>query len=449
MSVLKNVSRRTNRSRPASISYAIAFALNLAALLLALGCSQTARLDASQDAKPELRVGTSGDYAPFSVREPHLSHVPRGFSIGVAEAYAKHTGREIRWIDFIWPNLAPDLAADRFDLALSGVTVRPDRSILGRFSLPLTISGAVALVPAESALKTRSDLSRMGVGIAVNAGGHLERTARKLFPEARVVPIATNAGVLGALDRDGISAVITDTLEAPHWQARRPGLRPIGPLTQDRKAAWFPVSREQEARRFDLWMLAAEKEGTLAALREQHGLPNARTATPTAALLSSLDERLSLMIDVAQAKQILGSPIEDLEREARVLAAAGRGIERAAEEYGTQAPPDAAIRDFYASQIEAAKSIQRTWTAHAPPPAATTKDVQLRAQTTLDQEIRPALIYLGDRIARLVSRVLAEGDRAPTRSELTLALARHNLPEARIDAIADAITALLEEGDRR
>ncbi len=49
-----------------------------------------------------------------------------------------------------------DLGAGRFELALSGITIRPDRSLAGRFSLPLTTTGAVALVPDTSALWTRA-----------------------------------------------------------------------------------------------------------------------------------------------------------------------------------------------------------------------------------------------------------------------------------------------------
>ena len=439
-------SRQSPGFRRASHFFAITFAFGLLLLVFGVGCTQslTPKLLSASASQLPLRIGTSGDYAPFSIRDLRTDE-PRpkatGFSIEVAEAYAERTNRQIRWIDFSWPTLAEDLDADRFDFAISGVTVRPDRSILGRFSLPLTVSGAIALVPDESPIQSTADLSRSGLGIAVNAGGHLERTTRLLFPDAQIVPISNNVQVLPALHRVGIEVVITDTLEAPHWQKRRPGLRAIGPLTQDRKAAWFAVSQAGEARNFDTWLLEAEADGTLATLRERHGLPSVRTAARGSALIASLDERLSLMIDVARAKQILGSPIEHLEREARVLAAAGRGIEQARARRGILAPNADDVRDFYAAQIEAAKAIQRAWTAAAPPATDTNPE---DAQARLDQEIRPALIYLGDRIARLVVHMLEVSGPAPTRNELAAALAHHDLSKTRIDAIAAAMNALFQ-----
>jgi cyclohexadienyl dehydratase len=42
-----------------------------------------------------------------------------------------------------WATLDRDFAAGRFDVVMSGVTVRPERSAAGRFSLPVAQSGAV------------------------------------------------------------------------------------------------------------------------------------------------------------------------------------------------------------------------------------------------------------------------------------------------------------------
>lgn len=125
---------------------------------------------------------------------------PRGFSIDVARAFARSQRAVIEWVRFEWPGLERDLVAGRFDLVLSGVTVRPDRSITGRFALPLTSSGLVVLVPEHSAMRWSSDLDRPSTRLAVNAGGHLERTIRRLLPEAGSSPspttVASSTGFL-------------------------------------------------------------------------------------------------------------------------------------------------------------------------------------------------------------------------------------------------------------
>jgi len=425
--------------------FAIAFALMIssATSLSVIGCQ--APPNGSSIGTQSLRVGTSGDYAPFSLNsagKPNGNFQTAGFSIDVARAFASHTGRRVEFVQFNWPKLSQSLAAEHFDFALSGITVRPDRSIAGRFSHPLTVSGAVVLTRTKSGLDCHEDLRRPGLTFAVNAGGHLERTTRALFPEAIVEAIPANHLVLDALDRNEVDAVVTDSLEAPIWLVRRAGLHEIGPLTRDRKAAWFPVNSRNEMERFDAWLLKAEASGELGALRAQHGLPQEQTALPGAALLARLDERLSLMIDVAKAKAVLGAAIEDLPREERVLDAAVASIRRASKASRDAAPSDTAVRRLYRAQIEAAKTIQRQWTA-APHPITTKEQTPEAARRALDDEIRPALIYLGDRLAELLVQNMEEKAPAPNFDDLKQALGRHGLPERDLTAISDALEALL------
>ena len=412
------------------------------------------------DSRPTLRVGTSGDYPPFS-HWPEGAPSPSGFSIDLAQAYAASTGRTVEWTRFAWPTLAAQLAAAEFDFALSGVTIRPDRSISGRFSVPLTISGAVVLTPEANALGSSAGhdaLNAPGVGIAVNAGGHLERTARTLFPAAQIFPIPNNGAVLEALDRPEVDAVVTDTLEAPIWLARRKGLRAIGPLTRDRKGAWFPVEHATpEIERLDAWLIAAEADGALGQLRAIWKLPEEATATPSAALLARLDERLSLMQAVAQAKYTLGREIEDRDREARVVRAAGRALEAALESPSqTTSPPidSAKVERFYRAQIEAAKWIQWEWTRRqaalsSPEGSEAAREAEnAAAARRLENELRPALLFLGDRIAALVAQSASAEDqdvrdRIPTREAVAQALARHDLPAAYEEEITESVSALL------
>ncbi len=440
MSGMDILSRRPRRNRGPRLLFAIAFALILG--LAHLGClAGPPRSPAPPEA---LRIGTSGDYSPFSRTTGPSEDEPRGFSIDLAEAYAAASARRIEWIPFAWPTLADDLERGRFDFALSGVTVRADRSTQGRFSLPVTVSGAVVLVPEGSPLEGAETLGRPGLGLAVNAGGHLERTARALFPAARILPVPDNGSVLDRLDDPGIDAVVTDSLEAPHWLARRPGLRAIGPLTRDRKAAWFPIGAETERARFDAWLLEAERDGTLARLRRAHGLPADRTAEPTAALLARLDERLSLMAEVARVKQVRGRAIEDRPREATVLARAVAAVASEAKASGIAPPSEAGVRAFYRAQIEAAKSIQRAWTAAHPADAASRESETARAaEARLREDVRPALLDLGDRIATLVVLAGASGERPPPRATVEAQLARHRLPARDLDAIHASLERLL------
>ncbi|HKK51619.1 MAG TPA: transporter substrate-binding domain-containing protein, partial [Myxococcota bacterium] len=400
-----------------------------------------------------LRVGTSGDYAPFSIW-PEADPGPRGFSVDLARSFAADEALELQWVRFRWPDLLEDLEAGRFDLALSGVTLRPERSTAGRTSVPLAASGAIVLVPRALPIATGAEdtwIDRPGFRLAVNAGGHLEQVARSRFPTARIEAIADNAAVLERLASGAVDGVVTDDIEAPHWQARWQALEPtppagprlerLGPFTRDLKIGLWRPDRQELGRRFDAWLMAAEATGRLDRLRRLHGLPTKRTASVGPALHARLDERLSLMPAVARVKRELDQPVEDRERERRVLEAARRSVAGAAARAGQPPPSDRALDRLFRVQIEAAKWIQQRAGGEPSSPERSTRSREA-ARRELDTLLRPALIRLGDQQAELLVAWLARPDPGPERDAIERALVRHALPERLLDELASALSAL-------
>jgi cyclohexadienyl dehydratase len=352
-----------------------------------------------------LRVGTSGDYAPFS----QLDAAGRrsGFDVEVARAYARERGLRIRWVPLRWAELDRDFAGGRFDVVMSGVTVRPERALAGRFSVPVARSGLVLLARerADGVLRLDGHFR-----VAVNAGGHLERAARRLFPEAALRPLSPNAAVREALIAGDVDAAVTDTLEAPAWLAGTSGFRVLGPYTRDWKAYWLPASAAERARDLDAWLLAREADGTLAALRART-LPigaRAASATPLAALGAALEERLALMPQVAEAKRASGAAVRAPAQERAVLAAALASVHEAAAHAGTTAPSDAAVGAFFTALIDAASEIQEHTLAG--PKAAEPAD--------LERSLRPALARISERIAWLLVRLPPALDEADVKGAL-------------------------------
>jgi cyclohexadienyl dehydratase len=89
-----------------------------------------------------LRIGTSGDYAPFSHGDASAPDGLAGFDVELVRRFAAERGARLARVRFRWPELAADLRAGRFDVALGGVTVR--RS--GRVAHRRSRAGAVVLV---------------------------------------------------------------------------------------------------------------------------------------------------------------------------------------------------------------------------------------------------------------------------------------------------------------
>lgn len=329
--------------------------LLLLAVLLFVACTRVA----PPPPAAALRVATSGDYAPFSSRD--ASGRRSGLDIDVARHFAERLGRAITWVDFRWPALDADLARGDFDVALSGVTMRADRALIGRFTRPYAVTGALAIVRAADAARFADPtaLDQPGVRLAVNGGGHLERLTRARFPRATILPQRDNARVPQVLRAGQADAAISDTAEAHSWLTAE--LVALPPFSRDFKAALLPADRGALAAQLDAWLIAREADGWLNGERvrwlgESAAMDPAAAARNAVAGLVQL--RLALMPSVAAAKRVANLPIEDRAQEARVL-----------ERVRTQVPADPArATAVFAVLIEMAKAIQRTAPPLADPP---------------------------------------------------------------------------------
>jgi cyclohexadienyl dehydratase len=345
--------------------------------------------------RPLLRIGTSGDYAPFS---SSAGGKPSGFDIAVARAYAQERGLGLEFVRFRWPDLVRDLEAGRFDVVMSGVTVRPERSLAGRFSVPVVESVAVLLLRQPERWSAAEELDRPDVRIGVNAGGYLERVAQEHFPRATLISIDDNAAVREALLAGNLDAAVTDSLEAPQWKRGAEELGQTATFTRDRKAYLVRADHPTLAADLDRWLLDREADGSLARLRREHlgaGAEALPTATPLGALIAAMDERLALMPLVAAAKRRAGVPLEVPEREAVVLEAAVAGTREAAARAGVSPLPEAAVRAIFAAQLAAAKQVQ----------ANALRDPSLVLEQPipdLDKQLRPALLRIGEQIGALL-----------------------------------------------
>jgi len=257
-----------------------ALAAILAGLLLG-GCTPRAPLRGGAPAIPPLRVGTSGDYAPFSSRNPDGTYA--GFDIEVARAYAADRGREVVFVPFRWPELGSRLAAGDFDVVMSGVTVGADRLVTGIMTATVARTDAVLAVAAHAstvdsaasagrgaAAQPPAGFDRPGRTIAVNRGGHLEQVTHARFPHARIVAVDDNTALPAMLARGDADAIVTDTLELAAFDAAcaaAPCLRVVARLARDRKAYWLPPGKGALATDLDGWLLERERSGWLPALR--------------------------------------------------------------------------------------------------------------------------------------------------------------------------------------
>ena len=109
-----------------------------------------------------------------------------------------------------------------------GVTMRPERAAAAR-----SRARSSAWAPWRSRgrdSRRRARPRRRGRRIGVNAGGHLERVARRLFPRAQIVPVADNRTLADQLNGNWVEAIVSDEIEAPVFQRLVPDAVTLGPL---------------------------------------------------------------------------------------------------------------------------------------------------------------------------------------------------------------------------
>ena len=119
----------------------------------------------------ELKVGVPGDYAPLAFHNKAGELV--GYDVDMAKDLGKRLGLKVSFVTTSWPTLSADLKADKFDIAMGGVTETPERAKDFALSHPVVANGKIALANcmAAPALGSLEKIDRPNVKVIVNPGG--------------------------------------------------------------------------------------------------------------------------------------------------------------------------------------------------------------------------------------------------------------------------------------
>ncbi|WP_338031947.1 transporter substrate-binding domain-containing protein [Cedecea colo] len=193
--------------------------------LSSLVCIQPALAKSWQEIKQsgELRIGVPGDYAPLAFHDKQGKLV--GFDIDMAQALSKDLRLKVSFVLSSWPTLSDDLAADKFDIAMGGVTETPGRKAQFALSAPVVKNGKIALTQCDK-VKTFTSLEaidRKGVRVIVNPGGTNQSYVDKHIKYAQIIRTKDNfANLQGIRDRQA-DIMFTDLIEGDYYQTKEPG----------------------------------------------------------------------------------------------------------------------------------------------------------------------------------------------------------------------------------
>ncbi len=159
-----------------------------------------------------LRVGVTGDYPPFSVESgDRLS----GADVDLARQLAVNLHAQPVFIRTSWRSLLDDLRQGDFDVAMSGISVTPERQAEAAFSTPYS-SGGKTIIARCADVGRFHDLAgvdRARVRVVVNPGGTNEQYVRSHLHKARIRVYPDNRTIFEEIRAKRADVMITDDTE--------------------------------------------------------------------------------------------------------------------------------------------------------------------------------------------------------------------------------------------
>ena len=214
------------KGRVAHIVGAVAVFL-LATFPLAAQTPGPSRLD-EVVARGTLRVGLSGDYKPFSIKN---GDAMEGLDVDMARSLADSLGVKLELVQFAWPSLMSDLQAGNFDVAMGGITITLPRQKVAFFSSPVMQGGKtpIARCADKGRFDTLAQIDQPGVRVIANPGGTNESFDRATLKQAQIIMFPDNARIFDEVAAGRADVMITDSVETLLQQKLHPDLCAVHP----------------------------------------------------------------------------------------------------------------------------------------------------------------------------------------------------------------------------
>jgi cyclohexadienyl dehydratase len=225
-----------------------------------------------------LRVCSTGDYRPFTYRDPHGWS---GMDIDLAQNFAENLGVKLDLVQTTWAGMLDDVGT-RCDIAMGGISITPERAQHALYSAPYLKDGKAAIVRCTDSekLRTLSDIDRPGVRIVVNPGGGNAAFDKANIHHATVVTYPDNNTIFTQVSTGAADAMITDASEIRWETTQNPqlcGPDVDKPFTSEEKAYLLPRGETDLQQRVNDWLRTSHNNGTFERITQKW---LGRVATP-------------------------------------------------------------------------------------------------------------------------------------------------------------------------
>jgi cyclohexadienyl dehydratase len=183
-----------------------------------------------------LRVGTTGDWNPMTVRDPKTNSY-KGFDIDVMRELAKDLDVKIKFIPTAWKTLINGIIADKYDISTSAsITPKRIRSVGFTKSYYQVVTVPMTNKRNLSRFKDWEDINNSEVIVAVTLGTSQEQQVKKFFPKANIRLIEAPARDYHEVLSGRAHVSVTSSLEASRLIKSHPQLAIVS-VTRPRSPA--------------------------------------------------------------------------------------------------------------------------------------------------------------------------------------------------------------------
>jgi len=215
-------------------------------------------------ARGVVRIGLTGDYRPFSIKDPAGTFT--GLDVDMAESLARGLGVRLEVVPTAWPTLMADLQSQKFDIGMGGISVTLERAKTAAFSAPVMRTGKapIARCTDQARFTTLAEIDRPGTRVITNPGGTNERFARANFKSAKIVIYNDNTTIFDEILKGNADVMISESAETIVQQRLRPGLcavNPDKPLQYGEMAWLLPRGDVAFKAWVDQWLHLAKSTG--------------------------------------------------------------------------------------------------------------------------------------------------------------------------------------------
>ncbi|WP_114767304.1 transporter substrate-binding domain-containing protein [Vibrio rhodolitus] len=222
-----------------------------------------------------LRVGTTGDWNPMSIKDPGTNSY-RGFDIDVTRELAKDLGVEVEYVATDWKTLVNGITANKYDITGSA-SLNMSRAKVAGYSQPYFYLAFVPVVQKKDLAKFSdwSDFDTPDIKVAATLGTVQEKMVKDFFPSAQHIVIEAPARDFQELLARRADVSVTSNVEAATLVEKFKQLA-IVPVKEPRKptpiAMLLPQNDQVWINYINHWVELKKTQGFFKATAKKWGL---------------------------------------------------------------------------------------------------------------------------------------------------------------------------------